>query len=1411
VTQQTSEAFGRWADEVAALGGSEPLTRFRDLKSGTLDLQGADDDTRRRLLDGEPVRVSRLFPHDPIRTAAARSAHRLVERLTALRAGHGLAAGYLVTGLATWNDRMSARRPMAPVLLRRLVATPTGIGDDDVLLHVVGEPELNGLLLEAMADQLGLRLTPQDLLDASGELRYPVVVEKLREQAPPHIIDGFTIHHRAVVGVMSAVPQTQAAELRAMAATFARTPLVALAAGAEPEPVTAADATPAHPGRDVPPLDLDSVQNDVRLAVRAGRSVAVEAPVGTGAVQLTAALCADAVQRGATVLVVAEAEPRLQAVARRLAEIGLAAATLDLSDGLISAAAVARDSLVTLEAASPRGERDTGGSPTPEPPHPHPAAGDHALLSSYHDALHRVRSPWGMSAYDAITAATAAGAGHRVPVRLDADDLERLDAATLSSLRHGVAEFVDLDGLRVGPAATGWFGARPAGQQDAEQAIELVTLLHDQLTPSARELAARAAAEVGMPAPAGPEQARELASLLESVAQVQRTLHSEVWSSPVEKLAAATADRRARKQMGALPPRRERRALRAQAAALVRDPAVADDPAAVARTLTAAAQTEHEWVQRCRDGRRPRLGDTSTPAVEAVRRWHDAADRLRALHPDALPPALDFAGTQARLGQLVAEAGWVRRLPTLTATATALAEAGLGPFVAWLRGRAESGERVDGRAAAAALDGCVAASIAEQILQTDPVLAQADGPALRAAAERWRLADAAEVVASAEHARREWLHRVRRAATERPVHLRALRDSAAGREPRTVRGLLAEAGETLRTARPLWLAGPLTAADALPPRSTFDLLVVLDAHGVSLAHCIGVLARARQVAVLGDPQLPPPLAVPVSIEAPDPRAAAPLPGTSVETPSLLAVLGNQLEQHRLTVRYGCHDERLHALVPPPRGRRPLAVPPATATASPVRFVHVPQQAGSRDQEESVSGEVDQVVALVREHVEQRPGRSLAVVALGAVHAHAVRAGLARACLGSPALAEALGPDAEEPFVLRAVDDLHSERRDDVILTVGFGRTVDGRLLYRYGPLNRPGGLRWLAAAVSTARDHLTVVSSIRADELEPRRLAADGVRGLRDMLAVAEGVWADQAGVEGEPGPADAADAADAVDAADGRQAPDPVLAEIHDRLQAAGLPVALGGGIGELEVPLVLGHRGRGEAVSAGRGLVAVETDGEPFRSLRSVRDRERLRPEQLMRAGWATVRLCSVAWARDPDGEVEHVRAVLQRAQHEADAWDAARSMPALQQPDTQPPSASSAAAAPPREQAPRPPVPAGRLVDGYPPRDLLSLAEWVDAVEPEADEQQQVATLAREMGLSHPEDRAAAHLLEAVRAVAVLRGARRPAVPLSATNGPDAPPLEPADVEGADAEERRRERAAETDAHDAWLAEQRPPHHE
>ncbi len=1402
MTGQITEAIGRWADEVASLGGSDPLVRFRDLKVGTLDLSAADEVLRKKLIDGEPVRVSRLFPHEPLRTTASRSAAKLAERLWRLEAGHGIAAGYLATGLASWSDPASTRRPNVPIILRRLEALPIGFAEPDLMLHVVGEPELNTRLLDAMAAQLGLRLTPADLLDPSGDLRYPVVVDRLREQAPPHVIDGFAISHRAVIGLMTPVADDVAADLRAHAPLVASRPLVGLAAGSAVLPPTAS-STPGKAEAGPPPIDLDSVQASVLDAARAGTSLAVATPAGTGATQVAAGVCAQAVADGRSVLVVAESSSRLRGLRRRLAAIGLGGATLDLSDGQVSTAALARTVVSTIDAAARPGA-DPAGDPTLTPGIDlGVSARDRDLLTRYVRALHERRPPRGVSAYQAISAAHSVAADQQSSVRISADSLAALDGAAMARLRADLAEFTDLDGLLISATTTPWFGAVPQNPHEAEQMVALVDRLRTELLPAARDRAARAAAEVGMPAPSTVADLDSLAALLDDVTQVEAVFARELWAEPVHRMAAAVADRRTRRSLADGPGLRERRALRATTERLAR-PGTADDEALLAQTLATAVDVLDRWAGAAHDNRLPRTGDSASAAVEAWTQTSAALSALRALHPHAVPEELDLAGVQARLATLAADAHWARRLPRLTAAAADLADAGFGPVVADLRERREAGETVTGESAVAVLDSVVAATLAEQIEDTDPVLADTSGPTLREASQRWRQADAAASVAAADVARAAWGRRARAAATARPVQVRVLRDAVVGRGPSTTRELLAGAWSTVIAARPVWLAGPLPVAAAMPLDVSFDLVVVLDAQSVALAHAIGVLARAEQVVVLGDPAQPPPSPTPLSVDTPDPRVTGQIPGAGVETPSLYAVLRDQLPSLDLPARYGCRDARLQVAMPESRSGAAPAVPPGASATPPLLFRLVQQEMGTREQEESVDREVDEVVDLVRGHVTGRPHASLAVLTLGRLHAAAVESALARACLTDSALAAALGPDADEPFLLRPVDDLNGERRDAVILSVGFGRARDGRLLYRYGPLNRPGGLRWLTSAVSTARRELMVVSSVTASDLEPRRLAADGLRGLRQLLATAEGI-----AVEG----ADDPNAHPAL-----AQRPlDPLERAIASRLHQAGLPVLSGAGCGALALGFALEHPGR-----PGRGVLAVETEGGTFASVDDLRDRERMRAEQLMRAGWSVYRVCVADWLRDPDAEVASITAAWRDSAALADALDAARNAPAPAA-DAQTGASGDEPADSEAEQSspqPRPPIAVGRPVEAYPVADLVALAAWVEQRNPGLTEDEAVAALASEVGLAHPTGRSDTVLRRAVRAATIAASPAGLPHPAESTEGaePTPPRVDAGSViddplptlSAGDEAERAAERAGEDAAREQWLNDERPPHH-
>ena len=74
-----------------------------------------------------------------------------------------------------------------------------------------------------------------------------------------------------------------------------------------------------------------------------------------------------------------------------------------------------------------------------------------------------------------------------------------------------------------------------------------------------------------------------------------------------------------------------------------------------------------------------------------------------------------------------------------------------------------------------------------------------------------------------------------------------------------IRKLFKTTGETLQRIKPVLLMSPISVAQFLPPNSVeFDLLVIDEASQVRPEDALGLVARTKQMVVVGDnKQLPP--------------------------------------------------------------------------------------------------------------------------------------------------------------------------------------------------------------------------------------------------------------------------------------------------------------------------------------------------------------------------------------------------------------------------------------------------------------------------------------------------------------------------------------------------------------------------
>jgi very-short-patch-repair endonuclease len=341
---------------------------------------------------------------------------------------------------------------------------------------------------------------------------------------------------------------------------------------------------------------------------------------------------------------------------------------------------------------------------------------------------------------------------------------------------------------------------------------------------------------------------------------------------------------------------------------------------------------------------------------------------------------------------------------------------------------------------------------------------------------------------------------------------------------------------------------------------------------------------------------------------------------------------------------------------------------------------VPWRADQAAGEDSSNAEVLRVVELILEHAEQRADQSLGVIAMGIKHADRIDAALRHALRDRADLDDFFDETHPERFFIKNLERVQGDERDAIILTVGYGKSPEGRMLYRFGPLNTEGGERRLNVAVTRARRRMALVSSFSATEMDPERTRARGADLLRLYIGYAESNG-DKLDREADESPE-----------------LNPFEVDIRDALQAAGIPLICQHGASGYRLDFAAKH-----PEQPGRLVLAIEADGAGYHSSQTARDRDRLRQEQLERLGWRFHRIWSQDWFTARQREIDKALA----AYHAAVAADG---KPTLAHPATQPPAAAPPAAAPRR--GPRPDIHPWGQIDEFTSHDIQAIVRWIES---------------------------------------------------------------------------------------------------
>lgn len=489
---------------------------------------------------------------------------------------------------------------------------------------------------------------------------------------------------------------------------------------------------------------------------------------------------------------------------------------------------------------------------------------------------------------------------------------------------------------------------------------------------------------------------------------------------------------------------------------------------------------------------------------------------------------------------------------------------------------------------------------------------------------------AAQVVAARVAAKRPQItERVQRAASaEISILARELHKQ---RRIKPLRKLFSQAPEVIQALKPCFMMSPLAVSQYLvPERFHFDIVIFDEASQVKVEDAVGCIFRGKQLVVAGDSkQLPPTRFFDVLTsddewdeedeqEADVYESILDALGTMPDSVLSKMLLWHYRSRHEELIAFSnknFYDNHLYTFPDPGQA----------GEKKPINFVFVPEGVYERGGARKNMIEARRVVDLVLDHFRQSSHWSLAVVTFSDAQRDAIQQEIDRRIAQQPDLRRFFEENGyEESFRIKNLELVQGDERDVILFSIGYGRDESGNPPpMNFGPLNKAGGRRRLNVAVTRARQHVTVVSSIQPEELEKSN--NEGVRLLKEyMLLARDGL---DALFKSEPfGERDSTES--------------PFEESVCSRLAAEGLTILRQVGCSGYRIDLAVV-----DPKTPGRYCLGIECDGAMYHSARTARDRDRLREQILVSLGWHIHRIWSRDWNANPDREVNRILELVAR----------------------------------------------------------------------------------------------------------------------------------------------------------------------
>ena len=317
----------------------------------------------------------------------------------------------------------------------------------------------------------------------------------------------------------------------------------------------------------------------------------------------------------------------------------------------------------------------------------------------------------------------------------------------------------------------------------------------------------------------------------------------------------------------------------------------------------------------------------------------------------------------------------------------------------------------------------------------------------------------------------------------------------------SVRGLFEKIPNILYRMCPCMLMSPISVAQYLQPENDlFDIVIFDEASQLPTCKAVGVLARAENAVVVGDPNQMPPTSF---------FAGNKIDEDNLDIEELESVLDDCLalgmpsaylrwhyrSRHESLITFSNEEFYESAM---------LTFPSVNDREKKVNLRKVDgvfERGKGRVNRAEAKAIVEEIKKRYRD--PQCKDESVGVVTFNITQQTLIE-DLLQEEYQKDVDFDRWANNGEEELFVKNLENVQGDERDVILFSIAYGPDEEGKVSMNFGPLNRDGGWKRLNVAVSRARVEMVVFTSITADMINLRRTKAKGVEALKDFLDYAQ-------------------------------------------------------------------------------------------------------------------------------------------------------------------------------------------------------------------------------------------------------------------------------------------------------------------